>query len=358
MTNKISRRQWLYSAAGAAAAPTLSPAAPQTTKLRLTMSCWDYDRTRALMESRVAFDGIELTYLPLVVEETFFRMLRYREFDVAEMSLSSYTLSLFADKPPFIAIPIFPSRMFRHNGIFINTNSGIREPKDLAGKKIGTPEYQLTAPVWQRGILSDDYKVPITSVTHFQGGLEEPGREEKINLNLPANIKLQLIPAGKTLSQMLETGEIDALVSPRSPSSFKPGGKVRRLFEDYATVERDYYQRTKIFPIMHVVAIKRDVYEKYPWVAQSLYKGFVQAQKITYEDLRETAALKVMLPWLIKYVEDTEAIMGKDFWPYGFETNVKTLSTFLRYSYEQGLAKRLLQPKELFAPESLESFKI
>jgi 4,5-dihydroxyphthalate decarboxylase len=355
----MSRREWLYTAAGAAAVPAIRPpAAPQTSKLRLTMSCWDYDRTRALMESRVTFDGIELTYLPLVVEETFFRMLRYREFDIAEMSLSSYTLSLFADKPPFIAIPVFPSRMFRHNGIFINGNSGIRRPEDLLGKRIGTPEYQLTAPVWQRGLLSDEFKVPITGVTHFQGGLEEPGREEKLNLNLPANIKLESIPASKTLSQMLEAGEIDALVSPRSPSSFKPGGKVRRLFEDYAAVEREYYQRTKIFPIMHVVAIRRDVYEKNPWVAQSLYKGLVEAQKITYEDLHETAALKLMLPWLIKHVEDTESVMGKDFWPYGLNPNVKTLSTFLRYSYEQGLAKRLLEPKELFAPESLESFKI
>jgi len=206
--------------------------------------------------------------------------------------------------------------------------------------------------------LSDEYNVPVTSVTHFQGGLEEAGREEKLNPNLPPNIKLQAIPAGKTLSQMLEVGEIDALVSPRSPSSFRPGGKVRRLFEDYAAVERDYYQRTKIFPIMHVVAIRRDVYEKYPWVAQSLFKGLIESQKITYEDLHETAALKMMLPWLIKHVEETEAAMGKDFWPYGLEPNVKTLSTFLRYSYDQGLAKRILQPKELFAPESLESFKI
>jgi 4,5-dihydroxyphthalate decarboxylase len=354
----LSRRQWLYTAAGVAAAPVIPPAMAQASKLRLTMACWDYDRTRALREGRVAFEGIELTYLPLVVEETFFRMMRYHEFDVAEMSLSSYTVSLFADKPQFIAIPIFPSRMFRHNGIFINSNNGIRQPKDLAGKRIGTPEYQLTAPVWQRGILSDEYGVPVTGVTHFQGGLEQPGREEKINLNLPATIKMQEIPENKTLSQMLEAGEIDALVSPRAPSTFKPGGKVRRLFEDYATVEREYYQRTKIFPIMHVVAIRRDVYEKYPWVAQSLYKGLVEAQKVTYQDLHEMAALKVMLPWLIKHVEDTEAVMGKEFWPYGLEPNVKTLNTFLRYSFEQGLAKRLLQPKELFAPETLDSFKI
>src|SRR5262245_33303052 len=153
-------------------------------------------------------------------------MLHYHEFDIAEMSLSSYTLSLFSDKPPFIAIPVFPSRMFRHNGIYINVNAGIREPKDLAGKRVGTPEYQLTAPVWQRGILSDEYGVPVSSMTHFSGGLEEAGREEKINPNLPPNTRLQEIPAGKTLSQMLEAGEIDAIVAPRAPSTFKPGGKV------------------------------------------------------------------------------------------------------------------------------------
>src|SRR5262249_16226359 len=198
---------------------------------------------------------------------------------------------------------------------------GIRQPKDLVGKRVGTPEYQLTAPVWQRGILSDEYQVPVASVTHYQGGLEEPGREEKINLNLPPNIKLETIPQSKTLSQMLEAGESDALVGPRAPSSFKPGGKVRRLFDDYATAEREYYQRTKIFPIMHVVAIRRDVYERFPWVAQSIYKGLAESQKLTYEDLHETAALKAMLPWLIKHVEEKEGTMGKDFWQHGQAAN-------------------------------------
>ena len=360
----MSRRQWLCTAAGAAtmmvAAPAAAqPAPPQTTKLKLTLACWDYDRTRALLESRVALDGIELTYLNLVIEETFFRMARYHEFDASEMSLSSYVVSLFADKPQFIAIPVFPSRSFRHSGIYINANSGIREPKDLVGKRVGCAEYQLTANVWIRGILNDEYKVPISSVTTYTGGLEEPGREEKLSLTLPPEIKIQPIPAGKTLSQMLETGEIDAMYTPRAPSSFISGsGKVRRLFQNYAAVEREYYQRTKIFPIMHVIAIRRDVYEKNPWVAQSLYKGFVQSQRQAYEDLHETAALKYMLPWLVDHVEETEKVMGKDFWKYGYEPNVQNLSTFLRYSYEQGLAKRLLAPRDLFAPESLESFKI
>jgi 4,5-dihydroxyphthalate decarboxylase len=327
--------------------------------LRLTMACWNYDRTRALMEERVPIDGVELTYLNLPVEETFFRMLRHREFDVAELSLSSYTLSLFRDDSPFIAIPVFPSRYFRHSCIYVHAGSGIREPKDLIGKRIGNPEYQMTAPVWIRGILSDEYGVPVTSVTYLSGGEEQPGRTEKIPLSLPPEIRLEAIPPGKTLSQMLETGEIDALYTARAPSTFYNGsGKVRRLFEDYQTVEREYYRKTKIFPPMHIIAIRRDVYERNRWVAQSLLKAFVAAQKEVYAELRETGALMHMLPWLTSHVEETEKLMGRDFWPYGYEPNIHALSTFLRYHHEQGLSKRLLTPKEIFAPESLEAFKI
>jgi 4,5-dihydroxyphthalate decarboxylase len=328
-------------------------------KLRLSLACWNYDRTRALMEDRIAVDGVELTYLNLPVEETFFRMMRYHEFDVAEMSLSSYVLSLFAENPPFIAIPVFPSRFFRHSCVFVNRHSGIREPKDLIGKRVGNPEYQLTAVVWIRGILSDDYDVPVAGVRYFTGGIEQPGRIEKSKLSLPPEIRIEPVPPTKTLSEMLESGEIDALYAPRIPSTFAHGsGNVRRLFEDYAAVEREYYLRTKIFPIMHTIAICRQVYEKYPWVAQSLYKAFVCAQAETYQELGEAAALKCMLPWLIQYVEETRSTMGQDYWPYGYEPNIHTLETFLRYSYEQGLAQRQLRAKDLFAPESLESFKI
>jgi 4,5-dihydroxyphthalate decarboxylase len=328
-------------------------------KLRLSLACWNYDRTRELLEGRIPVDGIELTYLNLPVEETFFRMLRHQEFDAAEMSLSSYVLSLFSEQPPFIAIPVFPSRFFRHSCIYINRDSGIREPKDLVGKRVGTPEYQMTAGVWIRGILNDEYNVPVGSVRYLNGGEEEPGRAEKLKLSLPPEIRLEPIPSSKTLSAMLDAGEIDALYTARMPSTFVRGsGKVKRLFEDYQTVEREYYLRTKIFPIMHTLVIRREVYEKYPWVAQSLYKAFVYAQREVYQELYQTAALKYMLPWLIRHVEDTRSLMGQDFWPYGLEPNVLTLSTFLRYSYEQGLSKRLLGPEELFAAESLESFKI
>jgi 4,5-dihydroxyphthalate decarboxylase len=293
------------------------------------------------------------------VEETFFRMIRFREFDAAEMSLSSYVISLFSERPPFVAIPVFPSRSFRHSCIFVNRNSGIREPRDLIGKRVGMPEYQLTAPVWIRGILNDEYNVPVGDVTYFTGGQEEPGRIEKIQLSLPPQIRVKRIPSGKTLSKMLDAGEIDALFSPRIPSTLVQGsGAVRRLFEDHAQVEREYFQKTRIFPIMHTVVIRRDIYDKHPWVARSLYKAFVQSQRETYRELYEAAALKHMLPWLLHHVEETRSIMGEDFWPYGFERNVKTLETFLRYSYEQGLSRRLLEPHELFAPETLESFRI
>lgn len=328
-------------------------------KLQLTLACWNYDRTCALAEGRITIDGVDLNYLNLPVEETFFRMLRHREFDVAEMSLSSYTLSLFRENPPFIAIPVFPSRMFRHSCIFVHKNSGIREPKDLVGKRVGSPEYQMTAPVWIRGILSDEYGVPVTAPTYFTGGEEQPGRPEKIALSLPPEIRVESIRGDKTLSQMIDSGEIDAMYTARAPSTFRGGaGNVRRLFENYESVERAYYQKTKIFPIMHVIVLRRDLYEKHRWLPQSLLKAFTLAQRDTYEDLREMGALKAMLPWLIQHVEDTEKLMGSDFWPYGLKPNTHVLETFLRYSHEQGLAKRLLTPAELFAPESLESFKI
>jgi 4,5-dihydroxyphthalate decarboxylase len=328
-------------------------------KMQLSLACCDYDRTRALADGRIPVDGRDLTFLNLPVEETFFRMLRFQEFDAAEMSLSSYVLSLFWEKPPFVAIPVFPSRSFRHSCIFINRQSGIREPEDLIGKRIGMPEYQLTAPAWIRGILSDEYKVPVAGAKYFTGGQEESGRSEKLELSLPKEIHVEPVGAGKTLSQMLEVGEIDALYTPRIPSSFSnASGSVRRLFENHYDVEREYFRKTRIFPIMHTVVIRREVYESNRWIAQSLYKAFKQAQHETYREMYEAAALKYMLPWLLQHVEDTRGLMGNDFWAYGLEPNVHTLETFLRYSYEQGLSKRLLKPRELFAPESLESFKI
>ena len=328
-------------------------------KLKMTLACWNYDRTRGLAEGSVRPDGIDLNYLSLPVEETFFRMLRSREFDCAEMSLSSYAVSLSRNPQRFIAIPIFPSRFFRHSCIFVSAAANIREPRDLAGKRVGCPEYQMTAPVWIRGMLQDEYGVEPASCRYVTGGEESPGRDEKLKLDLPAKFDVQRIGPKQTLAQMLAAGEIDALYTARAPSTFRSRpDKVRRLFENCFEVERAYYKKTGIFPIMHTVVIRREIYEKNRWVAQSLCKAFAQSQKMTYADMQETAALKTMLPWLPAHVEELQRDFGADWWPYGFAPNRHVLETFLRYHYEQGLSPRLLGAKDLFAPETLESFTI
>jgi 4,5-dihydroxyphthalate decarboxylase len=328
-------------------------------RLNLSFACWNYDRTRALMDGRVLIDGINLNYLNLPVEETFYRMAKFKEFDVAEMSLSSYCVSLNTPEKPFIAIPVFPSRFFRHSCIFINQNSGIKEPIDLIGKRIASPEYQMTAPVWIRGILSDFYGVPVDAQPYLFGGEEETGRVEKLKLELPKNIQVSPIGPTQTLSQMLYDGDLDALYTARTPSSFLRGdGRITRLFENYFDVERAYFKKTKIFPIMHTVVIRREVYETNRWIAQSLMKAFNASKLIACQDLQETAALKTMLPWLIHHVEDVKKELGDDWWSYGVERNKNTLETFLRYHYEQGLSKKILSIADLFAPESLEEFKI
>jgi 4,5-dihydroxyphthalate decarboxylase len=328
-------------------------------RLRMTLACWDYDRTRALADGTVRPEGIDLVYLAQPVEETFFRMLRQREFDCAEMSLSSYVLSLGRDDRPFVAIPAFPSRFFRHSSIFVSARSGITRPHDLAGKRIGSPEYQMTAPVWIRGILSDEYGVKVTDAQYFTGGEEEPGRTEKLALDLPPTIRVARIGPDQTLARMLADGELDALYTARAPSTFysRPN-EIRRLFPDYVAAERDYFVRTRIFPIMHTVVIRRDVYERHRWCARELYKAFALAQRKTYRDLAETAAHKAMLPWLTAHVEDAQRTLGADWWAYGLEPNRHVLEAFLRYHHEQGLSKRRLAPEELFAPETLEAFKV
>ncbi len=325
-------------------------------RLRLTFACGDYDRTRALEEGTVRPDGIELTYLRLPVEETFFRMLRHREFEVAEMSLSSYVVALQNEPAPFVALPVFTSRMFRHGGIYCSSASGIRGPEDLPGKVVGTPEYQLTAGVWIRGILADRHGVPVDSVRYVTGGQETPGRIEKAALDLGGRVQVDRIPPDRTLSALLAAGEIDALYTPRVPSPFAARDpRVHRLFPDVVAAEQAYYAATRIFPIMHVVVVRRDVHERFPWVAQSLYKALLLAKQQAYEHLYDTSALRFMLPWLTPELERTRELLGDDYWSYGLEPNRETLAPFLRYSANQGLSRWQLAPEELFAPQALES---
>ena len=328
-------------------------------KLRLTFACWDYDRTRALADGTVRADGMNITYLSMPVEETFFRMMRNAEFDASEMSLSSYTASLHSPDPRFIALPAFPSRFFRHSCIFVSTKGGVRRPEELKGKRVGVPEYQMTAPVWIRGILADEHGVRATDYEHLSGGEEEPGRIDKLKIELPALIRIRPIGPTQTLSGMLAAGELDALVTARAPSTFrtKPDA-VKRLFPDYVSAEKDYFRRTKIFPIMHTVVIRRDLYEKNRWVAQSLYKALLESRSRAMAMYDQTAALPSMLPWSVAHADETRREMGDDWWPYGLEPNRHVLDTFLRYHHEQGLSKRRLTPEELFAPETLSSYKV
>lgn len=327
--------------------------------LFLTLACPPYDRVHALMDGTVVPEGIDLNFLPMVVEEVFWRQLRYGEFDVSECSLSSYTMLRAKGDDRFIAIPVFTSRFFRHSCIFINTHKGIKRPEDLKGKTVGVPEYQMTASVWQRGILADEYGVYPRDISWRSGGQEEPGREDKIIMSLPPDVHHESIPADKTLAQMLDKGEIDALFCAFTPSCFKNGSpNVARLFPNYREVEEDYYKRTVIFPIMHTIVIRRKIYEAHRWVAMSLYKAFCKAKEIVLGNYSITSALYTTLPWMVDEVERSCNILGNDFWQYGIEPNRKTLETFLRYHYEQGLSNKRMTVEELFAPETMNVFKI
>ena len=326
-------------------------------KLPLTVACWDYDRTRLLFDGQVAIEGCETNMLCLPVEETFFRALRSTEFDVAELSLSSYTMMRSRGACPYIAIPVFLSRMFRHSAIYVRADSPLRAPEDLRGRTVGVPEYQLTAPVWVRGILQDEYGVQPHELRWRTGGVETPGRHEKVSFSAPPGVQVESIPATDTLDQHLLDGRIDALIAPRAPASFVQGKSVR-LFNNLRETERAYYAKTGIFPIMHVVGIRAALVEQQPWLAASVYKAFNRAKDHALRELSEVGALKTSLPWLTSEYDDTVAAMGRDFWQYGVQSNRPALDAFLRYHHQQGLSSRLMQAGELFAPSTEEQFVI
>jgi 4,5-dihydroxyphthalate decarboxylase len=330
------------------------------TPLPITLAAGPYDRTRALADGRVTVAGADLRYLTLDPEETFFRMVTHGEFDVSEMSLATY--HVIRDKarqagtePPFVAIPVFPSRLFRHTSVYVNADriSPSDGPAALVGATVGVAEWQITANVWIRGILSEHYGVPVESVRYHTGGLNAPGRHEKVALSLPDSIDITPIPPGQTLSDLLRAGEIDAIYSPRAPESFGTGS-VRRLFTDSRAEEERYYGATGIFPIMHVIVIRRALYAANRWLARELLKAFTAAKRIAYDDLARTAALAISLPFAREEYERTAAVMGPDFWPYGIEPNRQVLTTFARYATAQHLVAEPPSPESLFAPETLD----
>jgi 4,5-dihydroxyphthalate decarboxylase len=324
--------------------------------VRLTLACGATDRTLPLILGDVRPAGVDLTFLPMYPEEVFWRMTRHAEFDASEMSLSSYMLRRARGDDALVAIPVFTSREFRHSCVWVRADAGIDSPGDLKGKRMGVPEYQMTAAVWIRGFLSDDYGVRPSDVRWFSGGLYEPGREEKLPIDIPG-VQLQAIGSDQTLSDMLLEGELDAVMGARPPRGF-PGPRVRRLFADFRAVEADYFRRTGVFPIMHTVVVRREVLDRDAWVARSLYDAFRDAKQRAMAHLTEAVVLWVTLPWLVAEVEATQALMGEDYWPYGVEPNRKALETLMRYSCEQGLAQRMLPIESLFAESTLDDYRI
>jgi 4,5-dihydroxyphthalate decarboxylase len=325
----------------------------------ITMACGSYDRTSAIREGRIKVEGCSVTYLPLYPEEIFHRTFHNQEFDVAEISFSSYIRTLADGSAPYIGIPAFLSRIFRHSGIYVRADSGIEKPEDLRGRRVGLPEYQITAVVWMRGMLQHEYGVSPTEIHWRQGGQEQAGRKERTPLKPIPGIDLQAIPEDKTLVGMLEAGELDALFTARAPSSFlarKP--HIRRLFPKNRAVEQAYYKKTGMFPIMHLVGVRRSLVERYPWMPASLFKAFIEAKALAMTDLHDVNALMVSLPWLDSETVDTEALMGQDFWKYGAKENVKELEALTQYSFEQGLTARKVGFDELFAPATYDMSKV
>ncbi len=319
-------------------------------KLRLKLACWDYDRTRPIIDGRIRPDDIDFDVEVLRPRETFQRMLDHREFDVAELSLASYTALIGRGACPYVAVPVALSRIFRHSCIYVRTGAGIEKPVDLKGKRVGTSQYSSTALVFMRGMLAHDYGIAAADMHWFMGGLNTFTEEPLIPLNLPDNITLEFLPRQQTLEQMFAAGKLDALLSIYIPKLFLDGSPtISRLFPNFKAVEQDYYRRTGIFPIMHTVVVRDDVHRAHPWAAKQIYRAFCAAKEVAVGGLYDTDALHLALPFLLDHVEETWRVFGKDYWPYGLEPNRPTLAALGRFVHEQGLSPRVVGADELFA---------
>jgi 4,5-dihydroxyphthalate decarboxylase len=326
--------------------------------LSLSVAVGDYDRNRPLINGVVRIDGVDGVFMTLSPEEIFFRAFRSRDFDICELSLSSFTLRTAMGDCPYVGVPAFVSRMFRHTSIWVRTDR-IKVPADLKGKKVGLPEWQLTANVWARAMLEDDHGVKGSDIHWIRGGIEHAGRPEKITVKLPAGVRMDDAPEGKTISQMLIDGEIDGFMAPRPPSFMTPETRnVGWLFADPVAAATDYFKRTGIFPIMHLIGIRRTLVEKHPFLPLAVFKAFAQSKAAAMAALSDTSATKVTLPFVEERLKEARDLMGDDFWAYGVEPNRKTLEVFLRHHHAQGLSPRVVKVEELFHPSVYETYKL
>ena len=327
-------------------------------KLQLSVAMGDYDRTRALFDGRVQIDGVDPVYMLLNPEEMFFRAMRSMDFDIAELSFSSYLVKHSRAECPYIAVPVFLSRAFRHTSIYVRKDR-IARPEDLKGKRVGLPEYQLTANVWARSILHDDHGVRPEDVTWVRGGIDTPGRPEKIKLQLPPEVRVEAAPDGVTISELLDRGEIDGFMAPRPPSrAALKNPNVGWLFDDPTAAAKDYYRRTGVFPIMHVVGIRNELAARHPWLPGAVLKAFTQAKAAALELLADTSATKVTLPFVEEQLKAARDAMGEDYWSYGVAPARRTLETFVRHHHAQGLSARPVAVEELFHPATYETYSI
>lgn len=326
-------------------------------KLNLSVAVGAYDRTRALVDGSVQIDGVDATCMVLSPEEIFFRAFRHAEFDICELSLSSFTVKTAQGNCPYVGVPAFVSRAFRHTSMWVRTDR-IKKPEDLKGKKVGLPEYQLTANVWARSILQDDYGVKPSDIHWVRAGIEDATRPEKIAIKLPPDVKLEDGPPGKSISTLLAEGAIDGFIAPRPPSLPANAPNVGWLFPDPTAAAKDYFKRTGIFPIMHLVGVRRVLAEQHPWLPGAVLKAFEQSKAAALALLSDTSATKVTLPFVEEQLKAARELMGEDFWAYGVAPNRKTLETFLRHHHSQGLSPRQVTVDELFHPGTHEAFKL
>jgi 4,5-dihydroxyphthalate decarboxylase len=327
-------------------------------RIPLTLAISHYDHVADLVNGRVPVEGVDLTCLTLQIEEIFFRAFNFRDFDVSEVSMAKYSSLVSQGDAPLVAIPVFPSRVPRHSSIYIRLDGPIKNPSDLAGKRIGVPEWAQTAAVYSRGLIQHQYGVDLKSIEWVQAGVDQPGRQEKVRLNLPPGIRYTPVP-DKSLSGMLVSGEIDAALSAHPPACFEHGHpNVARLFEDYLDVEMKYVQETGIFPIMHAVAFRREVVERNPWVAANLFAAFEEAKRRSVQRTLNNTSSCLPIPWCYEFAKQMQDVVGKDLMPYGVEANYTTLDAFLQYAHEQGVCHRRLKPEELFPPQVQKSFRV
>jgi 4,5-dihydroxyphthalate decarboxylase len=330
------------------------------TDLSLTLAIEDYDHVRDLVSGEVKPKGIDLTCLIFQVEETFFRFANAYEWEVSELSLAKFCSLRSQEDSPIVGIPVFISRMFRHSAFYIRADGKIKTSADLKGGRIGVPEWTQTATVYARGWLHHEGGAKLNEVEWVQGGVNQPGRLEMGKTKVPEGVTIVPV-SDRSLTDMLLAGELDAVISARPPDVYLSGdGRLQRLMPNHREVEREYFQRTGIYPIMHTVAIKREVYERNPWIAVNLMTAFEQAKEKMVERMSDINVSRIPLPWMPDTFEQTKAefFPDMDYWPYGIEGSRKTLETFLAYCDEQGVTHKKMTPEDLFVPETAKSFKV